>query len=326
MGVLAIAMGVAVLAVVATRGSFRALAELPFRAFGFLFVALGVQLGLEWVELPADRIGDVGLALLLLSYALILGFCLLNLRIRGMAIVAIGIAMNALVIGLNQGMPTKVPERALTDGTVVEEDVERTVKHRPEEPDDLLPSLGDIIVLPEPLDAVISFGDLVLAVGLVDVAFWGSRRPRRRAGRARAVVSDRSAGPEAAEVAAEVVEPEPVEVIDLRDDVDQGGTRPPAPRVTASEAPVPGTVPPRRAVRRTAVRHLRPVRPVVEPGPPDLTPYDLPADARGASRRGRRPAEHQDGAGETGARPITPPPGATVREREGHDSAATRRR
>ncbi len=39
--------------------------------------------------------------------------------------------------------------------------------------------LADIIVLNGPFDAVISFGDLILAVGLCDVTFWASRKPKR---------------------------------------------------------------------------------------------------------------------------------------------------
>ncbi len=87
-----------------------------------------------------------------------------------MGVITVGIAMNAFVIALNQGMPYRHPE-----GTKVE----TTVKHRPEKPNDILPVLGDSIVLGEPVDASISFGDLVIAVGLVDLTYRAGRRPRR---------------------------------------------------------------------------------------------------------------------------------------------------
>ena len=74
-----------------------------------------------------------------------------------MGVITVGIAMNAFVIALNQGMPYRVPEGVKP---------ETTVKHRPEKPDDMLPQLGDYIVLGSPVDASISFGDLVIAVGL----------------------------------------------------------------------------------------------------------------------------------------------------------------
>ena len=60
-----------------------------------------------------------------------------------MLVVTIGVCLNVLVITLNQGMPTKddVVER---NGATVHVPIERTVKHRPAEDDDLLPFLGDV--------------------------------------------------------------------------------------------------------------------------------------------------------------------------------------
>ena len=58
-----------------------------------------------------------------------------------------------------------------------------TVKQRPERPDDLLKFLDDRILFPEPLDAVVSFGDLVVTVGICELAYFASRRRRRRASR-----------------------------------------------------------------------------------------------------------------------------------------------
>ena len=40
--------------------------------------------------------------------------------------------------------------------------------------------LSDQIVIGDPVDAAISIGDIVLAVGIVELAYFGSRRPRRR--------------------------------------------------------------------------------------------------------------------------------------------------
>ncbi|HET8601156.1 MAG TPA: hypothetical protein VFL99_12575, partial [Segeticoccus sp.] len=54
--------------------------------------------------------------------------------------------------------------------------VETSVKHRPERPGDLLTVLDDRILMPAPFHELLSFGDLILAVGLVDVCFWASRR------------------------------------------------------------------------------------------------------------------------------------------------------
>ena len=89
-----------------------------------LFAGLGLQIVLEFLDLPKARFDDVGLAILLASYVLIIGFGLSNLLLTGMGVITVGIAMNAFVIALNQGMPYKVP-----DGVKPE----TTVKHRPRE-------------------------------------------------------------------------------------------------------------------------------------------------------------------------------------------------
>jgi hypothetical protein len=165
-----VAIAVAILVVPLTGGRFARLADIRVRRAWLLFAGLGIQIVLEVVDLPRARFDDVGLALLLLSYVLIIGFGLSNLLLTGMGVITVGIAMNAFVIALNQGMPYRVPEG---------QRAETTVKHRPEQRDDVLPALGDTIVLGDPVNAAISFGDLVIAVGLVDLTFRASRRPRR---------------------------------------------------------------------------------------------------------------------------------------------------
>jgi hypothetical protein len=54
------------------------------------------------------------------------------------------------------------------------------VKHRPTRDSDIAVVLSDQIVFGDPVDAAISVGDVVLAVGIVELAYVGSRRPRRR--------------------------------------------------------------------------------------------------------------------------------------------------
>ncbi|MCU1455937.1 MAG: hypothetical protein JWL73_29 [Actinomycetia bacterium] len=173
MGFLAIAVGLALAAVLFTRGSFKRLTRIPIVSAWVLILALAIQVALEYVHLDRARYDDLGIGLLMFSYALLLGFCLVNLSVRGMGVLAIGVACNALVIGLNLGMPVKG-----YDGSRVS----TTVKQQPAKNSDLLQFLGDIIVLPHPpFSESISFGDLILAVGLVDVAFWASRRRRTEA-------------------------------------------------------------------------------------------------------------------------------------------------
>ena len=166
-----VALVIALALVPLTGGSFKRLARLEFEAPWLLFVGLGIQLVLQLTPIiPESRADDLGFALLLASYALILAFGVLNVRITGMSVVTIGIALNVLVIALNQGMPYRAPQ-----GTKLE----TTVKHRPERRDDLLKVLDDRIIVPGPLEESVSFGDLILAVGIIDVTYRGSRRARR---------------------------------------------------------------------------------------------------------------------------------------------------
>ena len=165
--VYAIAFLAAVLVVPATKGSFRVLARMPIDRGWMLFAGLALQIGLDFIDLPRARYDDVGLAILLASYVLIIGFAISNVRLGGMTVILIGISLNAFVIALNQGMPYTAPAGVKA---------EVTVKHRPEKPNDVLPILSDHISLGSPADASISFGDLILAVGLIDLTYQNSRR------------------------------------------------------------------------------------------------------------------------------------------------------
>ena len=174
--VYAIAIVLAILIVPLTGGQFRQLSRIRLRRPWMLFAGLLLQIILQVIDLPRARYDDIGLTILLASYVLIIGFGLSNLLLTGMGVITIGIAMNAFVIALNQGMPYRVAEG---------EKAETTVEHRPEKSNDLLPELGDYIVLGSPVNASISFGDLVIAVGLIDLTFRASRRPRRSRSRTR---------------------------------------------------------------------------------------------------------------------------------------------
>jgi Family of unknown function (DUF5317) len=181
---IAIAGGVALVVVLVTRGSLGQLFRLRTQSMWMVVAALVIQITLAFVDVPRDRFDDVGFALVMASYGLLLAFCFVNLRVSTMWVIALGIGLNALVIGLNQGMPTRDREVTTRSGRTVERPIERTVKHRPESDDDLLPFLGDQIVIPEPVDEVVSFGDLVIALGVVLVCYRGSRVRRPATSRA----------------------------------------------------------------------------------------------------------------------------------------------
>jgi hypothetical protein len=174
-------IAIAIVVIVVTRGSFHRLASIKLHAVWLLLAALVIQVALEFVDFPEARIDDVGLGILLSSYALIFGFCFLNRRTSGMAVIAVGVALNVLVIALNGGMPTKddVEER---NGREVHVPIERTVKHKPRSDDDRISFLGDVITLPGLPNQQFSVGDVVIGVGVVYLCFAASHAPRRRDG------------------------------------------------------------------------------------------------------------------------------------------------
>jgi hypothetical protein len=174
MVVLGIAVAAALLIPLVTLGSYKRLFETKLRWAGLLAASLAIQLGLEFYSLPHRYWDNIGYALLVASYVLLLAFVARNLTLRGMSIVLIGIACNAIVITLNHGMPVKIPPEWRHESWA-----EATLKHHPREEGDKLLGLSDIIIVRHPVNNVLSFGDLILAIGLCDVAFHASRNPRR---------------------------------------------------------------------------------------------------------------------------------------------------
>ena len=105
-----------------------------------------------------------------------------NLLIPGMVVVGIGVAVNLLPVALNGAMPVRAD--ALVDaGIVAEADLDRVVLRGARELADSetsLEILGDVIPVPQ-VDQVMSFGDLIVLIGLTDVIanLMRVRRPLR---------------------------------------------------------------------------------------------------------------------------------------------------
>ena len=122
--------------------------------------------------------GDTGLRTVLAGYAVLLGGVMANIHIVGMGVLLIGLATNALVIALNGGMPVRAD--ALEAARVKDPGVPVTLTgHRfLEDSEARLSFLDDRIPLPAG-GQVVSFGDLVLAVGLADAVAHITRRRRK---------------------------------------------------------------------------------------------------------------------------------------------------
>jgi hypothetical protein len=177
--VLGVAMVAALVVPLVTHGSYKRLLDTKIHWGGLLAAGLAIQIVLDFAEPPRRYWHNVGFGLLVASYVLVLAFCVRNLVLRGMSIVLIGVACNALVIVANQGMPVKIPADWDPAKNVA------TLKHHPQQPGERLLILSDIIVVEQPWNTVLSYGDLILAVGLCDVAYNASRDPQRRRRKAR---------------------------------------------------------------------------------------------------------------------------------------------
>ncbi|HEV7888930.1 MAG TPA: DUF5317 family protein [Acidimicrobiales bacterium] len=136
-------------------GRLAHLGRRSFRAWPLLAAGVALQLVDSSAALAA-------------SYLCLVAFALANLRFRGFGLLAVGLGLNAAVVLANGGMPVHADGVALSG------------KHHIEGPGDRLTFLDDRIDVPF-LGEVLSFGDLVLAVGLVvAVASLAARPPEGR--------------------------------------------------------------------------------------------------------------------------------------------------
>jgi hypothetical protein len=162
-------------------GSLRTLAETQFGWLWLLFAGLAVQLTAQ-IWSPDWLGGAGGTAVILVSNLLVGAFLALNVRIPGVALILVGLALNVVVIAANGAMPVSAaaarnagvepPGRGVGD-----------VEHELLTDDTVVPWLGDVLSFPG-LPGVFSVGDVVLALGLGHLIYrratW-NRRPRRAA-------------------------------------------------------------------------------------------------------------------------------------------------
>jgi Family of unknown function (DUF5317) len=159
-------------------GSLGRLAGLPLRAPWLFLAAVALQLVAFPVGvLPWTTHETAASALWVASYGLLLVAAVLNRRITGVPVVALGMLLNLVAILANRGtMPVRV--EAMHDaGRVAVTQANSTALADP-----ALPWLVDRWAAPNwiPLANVFSVGDMVIAVGaiVIVVAGMGVRLPR----------------------------------------------------------------------------------------------------------------------------------------------------
>lgn len=165
------------------RGRLERIAGHPVRAKTLLVVGVVVPA-------LADRFTrEVAVPLVVVALAALFAFALCNVRLVGMSVMAIGILGNLLATFFNHGMPVR-PAALVAAGLATSDEVDRVElsgARRLEEPTHQLRFLGDIIPLEE-TGQVLSFGDLVILVGLADIT--ANLTLRRRTRRDRPVEDD----------------------------------------------------------------------------------------------------------------------------------------
>jgi hypothetical protein len=135
-----------------------------------------VGLALQFVTGPGDT---VPLVSLYVSFVLLSIFALRNIRVAGFPLIILGVAMNFLVIGSNQGMP--VARGALEgsgQGDLLGDLVNNPYpKHHLADDGDAVVFLGDVIPVPKPIGQAISIGDIFTYTGVGVVVVSAMRTP-----------------------------------------------------------------------------------------------------------------------------------------------------
>lgn len=163
----AVAVAVGLALGLLTGGRFRHLEKRAFAGLPVLVVGVALQLA-------SGLLADVSVTLVLVSYAALLLFAALNLRLIGMGVVLVGLAMNSVVIAVNGGMPVR-RSAVVAAGIAAHDELpeirlkgKRHFEDEDRDGDDRLMFLADIVPVPV-LHEVLSFGDLAMSVGVADV-------------------------------------------------------------------------------------------------------------------------------------------------------------
>ncbi len=166
MGFTLVAVAVGLGLGLAAGGRPRYVADHPIRGTGLLVAGLLLQVFGALVNLGgATNVAILG------SYALLVAFAAVNLRLVGMTIVTLGLAANFIVIAVNGGMPVRGQSIVSAGATPAQvPHLHYGSKRHLERPSDRLTLLADVVPV-RPLHEVVSFGDLVMAVGVADVIF-----------------------------------------------------------------------------------------------------------------------------------------------------------
>jgi hypothetical protein len=157
-------------------GSLRNIAAVQLRWLPLVIAGFALQLLIFTPFARSPLVAFATLPIYVLSLALLAIWVATNWRIPGMALIAIGLALNVAVIAANGGHMPVSPEGARLAGQyeALAADDPRTSKHLLMASDQVrLWLLSDIIVIPHgvPGASVLSIGDLALTVGIAILCY-----------------------------------------------------------------------------------------------------------------------------------------------------------
>lgn len=172
---------VGLLIALVTGGSLRNLAAEPLKGEWVLLILLPAQLAWPGVSERLDLDGALSIVVWLLMMSALAIVLMLNARRRWMlAFAALGIAMNILVIGLNQAMPVSIQAASEIGATRTDTRNALGADGLHDEIGDktIAPFLADVVPIPGPewQRGVISLGDVLLAVGLAGWTWAAAKR------------------------------------------------------------------------------------------------------------------------------------------------------
>ncbi len=180
------ALALGVLIGLALGGRVGRIADIRLRWWGLAFVGLALQL-IPISSGPGQLDHWLAVGLLVGSYLVLLMFVAANIRRPGFALVAVGFALNALVISLNGGMPVSNHALHVAAGPYYQETRERLTEHGGEKhhlrrASDVLVELADVIPVGSPVRQILSAGDVLWLIGTswVIAGAMGTRRAGRR--------------------------------------------------------------------------------------------------------------------------------------------------
>jgi hypothetical protein len=171
--ILLIAAAVSILIALARGGRLANLGHLTVRVGWLVFVALALQLVATRQIVPELDIGSIwSAALLVLSHLVLLAVVIANVRLPGMIVIGLGLALNLVAMLANGGfMPVtrEALEAANLSHLITDTEAGLRVAGSKEivlsRTQARLWVLSDIILVPRPLLTIVSIGDLALALG-----------------------------------------------------------------------------------------------------------------------------------------------------------------